>query len=193
MKTKHANPFSCHHFDTAWFKKTNALFIIGLLLLIFCSAPIIAQEQSENRILETKSFLSNLRIREQNSGATYSNAQHIETLLTKIQPSVYYYSGTVKTYGEKPVCLFTDVQSLNRIGGETIPKNNIEMAKISIKSVSDLSSSIDLTQLSGFKNLRYIQIISSVQATEQAITNMVRNNEGKYSIFFKIQTGDSEQ
>lgn len=193
MKTKNANQFSCHHFDTAWFKKTNVLLIIGLLLLIFCSAPMIAQEQSENRILETKSFLSNLRIRERNSGATYSNAQHIETLLAKIQPSVYYYSGIVKTYGEKPVCLFTDVQSMNRIAGQTIPRNNIEMAKISIKSQSDLNAAIDLSQFAEFKNLRYIQIISRVPATEQAITNMVRNNEGKYSIFFKIQAGDSEQ
>ncbi len=198
MKTKNENQFIAKHFKTAWFKKTNVLFIIGLLLLLFYNTSMVAQERSsisadENRIVERKSFISNLRTKEQATRASYSNAQHIEQLLSKVQPSVYFYSGSLNTYGEKPVCLFTDIQSLNRLGGSAIQRSNIEIATIKIKSASDLNGTIDLSQFAEFKNLKYIQIVSSVPTTEQVITNMIRNNEGQYSVFFKIQSGDSEQ
>lgn len=178
----------------AGFKKTNVLIFITVLLLAFYSAPIVAQDQSEtHRILEKNSFLSGLRTKEQASGARYSNAKHIEDLLSKVQPSIYFNSGMVKTYGEKPVCLFTNVQSSNRLNGNEILKNNIEMITVKIESSSDLNATIDLSTLSEFKNLKYIQILSSIPATEQTITNMIRNHEGKYSVFYKIKSGDSEQ
>lgn len=197
MKTKKANLFQGFNFKTARFKKTNFLFSILLLLIALQSTSLCAQQTNESdekpQVTESKAFFTTLRAREARNRATYSNAQHIEELLSKVQPSVYYYSGSVKTYGEKPVCLFTNVQSLNRIGSETsIPKNNIEMAKISIETSADLSGSIDLNTFAEFKNLRYVQILSKVPATEQAINNMVRNNNEKYSVFFKVQKGDGE-
>ena len=196
MKTKNENQFNAKHFNTAWFKKTNILLIIGLIL--FYNTSIIAQERGninpdEKRVLERKSFISNLRIKEQAARASYSNAQHIEQLLSKVQPSVYFYSGSLNSYGEKPVCLFTDVQSLSRLVGSAIPKSNIEMATIKIKSATDLNRTIDLSQFAELKNLKYIQLVSSVPTTEQVITNMIRNNQGQYSVFFKIQSNDSEQ
>ncbi|WP_309640570.1 hypothetical protein [Flavobacterium sp.] len=193
MKTKTKNQFNGHHFSMAWFKKTNAL-IITILLLVFCTAPILAQEQRDgNRVLERKAFLTNLRTNELASRATNSNAQHIEQLISKVQPSVYYYSGDLKTYGSRPVCLFTNIQALSRLSGIAVPKDNIEMVTIRIESASDLNAPIDLNQFVDYKNLKYIQIVSNISTTEQIITNMIRNNEGKYSVFFKIQNGDSDQ
>ena len=193
MKTKTENQFNGHHFNMAWFKKVNAL-IITILILVLYSAPILAQDQRDsNRVQDKKSFLTELRTREQASRATYSNAQHIEQLLSKVQPSVYFYSGNLKTYGDKPVCLFTNVQSLSRLNGIAIPKDNLEMATIRIENANDLNAAIDFNQFVDYKNLKYIQIVSNISTTEQIITNMIRNNEGKYSVFFKIQNGDSEQ
>jgi hypothetical protein len=77
--------------------------------------------------------------------------------------------------------------------GSAIPKSNIEMATIKIKSATDLNRTIDLSQFAELKNLKYIQLVSSVPTTEQVITNMIRNNQGQYSVFFKIQSNDSEQ
>lgn len=197
MKTKNEIQFNCQHLNAAWIKKTNVLFIIASLLLIFYSASIQAQDQRNSadrlQVRNTKSFLSNLRTNEQTTGAAYSNAQRIENLLTKVQPSVYFYSGNAKTYGEKPVCLFTNVQSLSSIGDSSLSRNNIEMAKITIETTSDLNGTIDLNVFADFKNLKYIQILSKVPTTEQAINNMIRYNGEKYSVFYKIQTGDSEQ
>ena len=194
MKTKNESQFNCHHFNMAGFKKTSVELIITLLLILFYSIPLLAQSQNESYpIMEKRQFLSNLRTSEQTSRVTYSNAKHIEDLLSKVQPSIYFNSGTVKTYGEKPVSLFTNVQSLSRLNGASMLRNNIEMATVKIESPSDLNAVIDLNLFTEFKNLKYIQILSTIPTTEQAINNMVRNNEGKYSVFFIIKNGDSEQ
>lgn len=196
MKTKKANLLNVLNFQAIGFKKSHILFIVFLLILL-CSAPLSAQQRNESDeiqpITESRTFLSNLRARETSNRAAYSNAQHIEELLSKVQPSVYYLSGSVNTYGEKPVCLFTNVQSLSRIREVSIEGNNLEMARITIESTADLNATIDLNQLSGFKNLRYVQIFSKVPVTEQAINRMVLNNSDKYSVFFKVHKGDSEQ
>lgn len=194
MKTKKANLLLGQNFRTAGFKKIH-LLLIAFLFIALNATTLCAQTNNDDipRVTESKTFLSNLRAREASNRASYSNAQHIEELLTKVQPSVYYNSGVVKTYGEKPTCLFTNVQSLSRIANESMAKNNIEIARISIESTADLSATIDLNVFNEFKNLRYIQIVSKVPATEQAINNMVRNNDWKYSVFFKVQKGDSEQ
>jgi len=114
-------------------------------------------------------------------------------LLHKLQPSVYFYEGKVKTYGEKPTSLFTDATSLNRLSGSSFDKNHIKIVTIRISSPSDLNSTIDLLVFSNFKNLKYIHIVSGISATEQDIKGMIRNSNGKQSIFYKIDKGDNDQ
>ena len=55
------------------------------------------------------------------------NAQNLETLTTNVQPSVYCYSNTVNTYGDEPVNLFTDMNSLAQVDNLVTLKNNIEI------------------------------------------------------------------
>ena len=98
----------------------------------------------------------------------------------------------MKIFGDKPVCLFTNLQSLRSINDPNIPRDNIEIITIKIQSQSELNSTIDMNLFSDFKNLKYIQIISTVSTTEAIITSMIRNNEEKYNVFFTIQKGDSE-
>ena len=106
---------------------------------------------------------------------------------------MYYFSGSVKTYGEKPKNLFTDIPSLNGISNADILKNNIELVVIKIKNAAELNSVIDLSVLSGYKNLKYIYVISGVSTAQENITRMIRNYEDKYSVFYKIDKGDNNQ
>ena len=197
MKTTNENQSICHYFNVAWTKKKSILYLLVFLLILLSSKNLSAQEQKstyneENTVTERKAFLSNLRASEQTARVTYSNAQHIESLLSKVQPSVYFYSGILKTYGEKPTCLFTNVASLNSLNSANILKSNIEMATLRIDSQNDLTATIDLKLFSEFKNLKYIQMVTTIPTSEQIVTKMISNNDGKYSVFFKIQNGDSE-
>jgi hypothetical protein len=120
-------------------------------------------------------------------------AQNLENLLYKVQPSIYFNSGNVKTYGEKPKVFFVDARSLNRISNSNLLKNNIEIVTIKINSATELSSTIDLSVFSNFKNLKYIYIVSSVSTTDVALSKMILNYDEKYSIFYKVEKGDTNQ
>lgn len=175
----------------------NIKRVLLLLVFVFYGATVSAQVLNSNNsiptIMEVKSFITALRASEQNSGSTYSSAQNVENLLYNIQPSIYLTSGGVKTYGEKPKNLFTDIPSLNGLNNLSLLKNNIEIVIIKIDSANDLNSKIDLSVFSGFTNLKYIYILSRVTTTEQKITSMISNYDEKYSVFYKIDSGDTNQ
>lgn len=171
--------------------------LLLLMVLFFLTGTITAQEsrvgEPSTQVMEVKTYLSSLRASERNSRNGFSNADNIESLLYKVQPSVYYYSGTVKTYGAKPRDLFTDFQSLSGLNNPTIQKNNIELVTIRINNASELSATIDFSVFSDYKNLKYVYIISNADTTSQNITRMVGSYSEKYSVFYKIDKGDKNQ
>ena len=171
--------------------------LLLLLVLAFFCATTYAQDSrmidNSSQVMEMSSFMTSMKSLELNSQATYSNAEHIENLLQKVQPSVYLFEGIVKTYGEKPTNLYTEIPSLSGLTNSSILKNNIEIIIIKIKNANELNSTIDLSLLSGYKSLKYIYIISGISASQQNITTMIRNYEEKYSVFYKIDKGDKNQ
>ena len=173
--------------------KRLLLLLVVMLYGITINAQDLRMNDNPLQVSDVNSFLSSMRASEQNRRATYSNAAHIEDLIHKVQPSVYYFSGSVKTYGEKPKNLFTDIPSLSGLSNADILKNNIELVVIKIKNAAELNSAIDLSMLSGYKNLKYIYIVSGVSTTQENITRMIRNYEEKYSVFYKIDKGDNNQ
>lgn len=200
MKTHVPNQITNQQNNALLFQNSLNLMMKRLLLLIVFAlygGTITAQEARVDGnlppVFEVKAFLSYLRSSEQTSRTAYSNAQNIEDLMSKTQPSVYFYSGIVKSYGEKPKCLFTDFQSLSNLQNAAILKNNIEMATIKIDRANDLNSTIDLSVFSGFKNMKYIYIVSEINTTNQTITRMIRNSDEKYSVFYTIDKGDNNR
>ena len=194
MKTNTELQLNLNQIRITWFKK----FIYLITFLLFFSFTKTSAQEGKsiniekNRITERKNIISKLQESEQSSNNTYSKSKHLENLLSKVQPSVYFYSGTLKTYGEEPVCLFTNIQSLQIITDEQFSKDEIEMLTIRIENEIDLNSKIDLSLFSTFESLRYIQIISTIPTTENIISNMITNDDEKYILFFKIEKGDSE-
>jgi hypothetical protein len=126
------------------------------------------------------------------SPGTKLNAQNLKSLTSNVQQSVYCYSDTVNTYGDKPVDLFTDVHSLAQVDNLVTLKNNIEIVIIKIDNASQLNATINLAMLSNFKKLKYVYIVSSVNTTADVIANMITNYNEKYSIFYKIDKGDNQ-
>ncbi len=168
---------------------------VYFLLLFLCSLTISAQEIATSansiNILDDKAFIEALRIKDLSLNTSYSRAKNLEDLLYNIQPSVYLYNSVVNSYGDKPKNLFTSINSLSGLNNPEILKNNIQIATIRIENSSDLNSSIDLSVFDGYKNLKYIYIISTVNTTAQYIKTMIQNNNEEYNIFYTIQIGDN--
>jgi hypothetical protein len=173
------------------FNSTSKKVSIIVLFAFFCTT-ISAQNGNTvtPKIIEVKSYISSLKAVEQNMNLHYSNAQNVENLVYNLQPSIYFFSGDTKTYGENPKNLYTDVASLNAILSAGLQEKNIEIAIIKINNANDLNSKIDLSIFSNFYKLKYIYIISSVTTTEQNIVKMLNNYDEQYSIFYKIEIGE---
>lgn len=165
---------------------------VSFIVVFTCFYTAISAQNSNTAtpIIEVKSYISSLRTLEQNSNSTYSNAQNLEDLLYKVQPSIYFLAGDIKLYGEKPKNLYTGISSLNNISNAGLLKKNIEIVIIKIDDRNDLNSTIDLNVFSNFYKLKYIYILSSIVLTEQDISKMILNYDEKYSILYKIDKGE---
>lgn len=178
-------------------KITSMKQLLLLLVLALFSVTISAQEnrmsESILQVDEVNAFIASHQPAVRTNTNTFSIGKDVDELIHKVQPAAYYYSGVAKNYGEKPKSLFTDIASLSGLSNSTVLKNNIEIATIRISSASELESTIDLSLLSAFKNLKYIYIISTTPTTTQNIMRMIRNYDEKYSVFYKIDKGDNNQ
>ncbi len=165
-----------------------------LLLLVFVlyGAGITAQDLRTSavpRALEVKAYIASLKTAELSSISSNLSSNRLEHLLNDVQPATYFTSGEVQTYGDAPNSLFTNSSSLSNIGTSNIASANIEIVTITLSMNVDLSRSIDLSVFSNFPNLKYIYILSNVETTESVINGLIRNNDGKFGVFYKIDKG----
>lgn len=152
--------------------------ILPFIAFMLYSTTISSQSISSD------SYIQNLKASGQNASAT-----ELEHLLYDLQSAVYFFSGEIKTYGEKPTSFFTEINSISTIGSSATLKNDIEIVTIEINSISDLSKTIDLSQFSGFNKLKYIYILSNIQTNEMNINQLIQNPNPQYTIIYKISIG----
>ena len=108
MKTKVPNIF-INQLKTLFLFKLSPILImkqlILLLIVAFYSASVSAQVERQDgspQVKEVNSFIASLKPEANNLSSRKSvnpAAQNLENLLYKVQPSIYFNSGNVKTYG----------------------------------------------------------------------------------------------
>ncbi|HQW69601.1 MAG TPA: hypothetical protein PLH25_08030 [Flavobacterium sp.] len=182
------------------FEKSNVTMRIKVMLLLMfamicanMSAQVGLESDDTPIVRELSTYLNSERGMRLSSSNTYSDVKNLEDLISNVQPSVYFYSGNVKTYGEKPKNLFTDLSSLNQLSNPSILKNNIEIVIISISNSNELNGTLDMSLFSSFKNLKYIYLTSKVAVSNSRISGMIQNNNEKYSVFYRVEDGDTNQ
>lgn len=164
--------------------------VLFILVFTIFGTTIFAQTNTTvitPQIMELNVYISYLKTLELSTTTSFSNEQNLEDLLFKIQPSIYFYSGVEKTYGDKPRNLYTDVASLNGLSNSNLLKNNIEIVAI---NCNNLNSTIDLSVFSSFTKLKYIYILSNISITDQDITKMIVNYDERFNIFYKVVKGE---
>lgn len=173
-----------------------------LTVLFFCSLTAFAQGLSINDntdetvipVVELDAFLnapSQTARTAAVSNVTLLNIQNVRELVYNAQPSVYYFGGVVKVYGDKPRNLFTDINSLSSLNSSISLKNNIEIVTVTLDNPSQLNNSFNLSLLSEFKNLKYIYFVASFDVTNDNISNLIQGENDKYMVFYKVQKGDN--
>lgn len=176
--------------------------IIMLIVLLISSFNALAQRLSTNDntdettvpVLELDAFLSapsQTARAAAVSNVTLLNMQNVKELVYNTQPSIYFYGGVAKVYGDKPRNLFTDVSSIGSLNNSITLKNNIEIVTINLENPNQLNNPINLNLLSEFKNLKYIYFISTFDISSDNIANLIQGDSEKYMVFYKVQKGDN--
>lgn len=161
-------------------KKPNSLFFI-LIVIHFMTFFICSQEQKKERsIVSLAEFIKTNKAVNKSTKPT-----RIESLVNDIQSSVYIEINEAKTYGVKPVSLFTSVKNLNFIPYQKFDKENIEIVNIRISDFEDLKYNIDLENLKLLKKLKYVYIVSDIRCNESDIIPLIKNI-GLCKVFYKI-------
>ena len=174
-----------------FYKQESLLLLIFLISCFSMSAQQIETEKSAE-VFELKSYISSSNKKASQSKLTRNiNTQNLENLIYQTQPSVYFYNGEVKTYGEKPKNLFTEITSIGKLDQTAMLKNNIEIITININNESQANQFIDTNSFSSFKNLKYIYLVFNFPISQTKIPNIIRNYNDKYSVFYNISIGDS--
>ena len=200
VKTNNPNILFNLQTNLLLFEKSSQIMkrkVILLLILVFFYSNSNAQlgtADQQNDVITVTNINSffNAATKGTLSNVAKLNAENLKTLTTTVQPSVYCYSNTVNTYGDKPVNLCVDMNSFAQVDNLVTLKNNIEIVIIKIDNASQLNSSINLALLSNFKKLKYIYIASSIDISSSEIANMITNYDEKYSVFYKIDNGDNK-
>jgi hypothetical protein len=166
--------------------------LLLLLVLAFYCANINAQEvrtTPSSQLMEVNAYLTYLRSSESTARNLNSNSNRLEKLLNEVQPAIYFLNGEVKSYGENPTSLYTNSSSLREIATRINSKESIEIVTINLTQGVDLNSPLDLSVFSSFPNLKYIYILSNVETTGTVISNLIRNNESRFAVFYKVDKG----
>jgi hypothetical protein len=168
-----------------------------LLILVFSISFVNMSAQNSSSItptvMDVNAFISSLKTTPQSNQRTkvsVSNSQYVENLVFGIQPAQYFDSGSIKTFGDIPVKLFTNISSLNGIPNSNILTADIEIVVIKVNNAFDMNSKIDLIKFSDFPKLKYIYMLTSVNTTDQKIASMFLNYTDQYSIFYKIEIAE---
>lgn len=135
--------------------KTFLLFTLAFFFLLPSKSVAQNGNSVTPTVMEVNAYVSSFKLKEKNFPSSFSNAQNVEDLVYKLQSSVYFNSGNVKTFGDNPKNLYTDIASLNGISSVSLSKRNIEIVIIKINNSNDLNSIIDLSLCSDFYKLKY--------------------------------------
>ena len=181
--------------DNALLFKIEKKLMVKALFFLLAILGVVSTAEAQNArqgvsITSIDQFVSSLQSSTQRS-STGGEAAKVLSLANDANSSVYLMNSTMNTYGSRPECLFTDVNSFGMITNGSVPMSNVKMVIIKVNRQSDLNAQLELSILDNFPSVKYVYILSSVNCTETAIKQVVKNSssESTFSAFYKIAPG----
>lgn len=113
---------------------------------------------------------------------------HLEKLVTEIHPCVYFLADqSMVVKGDAPTTLETYANSIPKLYTDNKAYETIELIKIRINSKEGESAIVDVSKLTGFKNLKYIlfeyeypvcgNITADTCLNEKTASKILNNNQ----------------
>lgn len=155
------------------FDKTNQLGIskkVIMVVLLLLLIPFRGLSQNESTIISKSQFETGISQQRNVIGK-------FKTFSRSLNPSIYVENNQIKVSDANPSCLHIDYASVAAIDATITNKRHIEYVSVRIKNDtgSENQSSIILSQLSDFKDLKYIHLIFEYDITDSEIESLISN------------------
>lgn len=107
--------------------------------------------------------------------------QHLESLINDLNPTVYLQGTTVKAFGNGfPLVAECDTKSIGLLYDGNSLFNQVELIRIKIASSLEMAIlTMDLNNLTGFPNLKYLYLIYTFDACGDQADGCLAENAGK--------------
>ena len=89
---------------------------------------------------------------------TENEDARLQTLVWDLHPAVYLVDKEMKVYGDNPVVLFVDAESVKMLAEEEEAFEEVELITLKLRSAKDESAKVNVSQLKAFTNLKYILV-----------------------------------
>jgi hypothetical protein len=111
----------------------------------------------------------------------------IKSFVSDLKPSVYIYNQIVDLKSDKPVCLYSDIKSINAIKSLKFPTNSIEFVSIKVKSRKDFNMPVDLNVFDGFVKLKYILFVFEYDVNPADLPKVVIDEDELHFVLYKVE------
>jgi len=157
----------------------QALPVLLLIILFLIST----QNLKAQNIKEYSDLANSITSADKQNGS--SEAKHLKSLIFDLNPKIYIYNKEDKRYGnEPPVCLNTDVNSIERLYEANNLFEKVELISININNPSELNFILDFSKLNSFINLKYVQFLCSFECDPILIKQLYKENSKTGMIVF---------
>jgi hypothetical protein len=169
-----------------FFKKITSIYLKKVITVLVFFVTLTGFSQTDFRIIERNDFLTSI-----GNSSTRNSANHDQVLdlMDGVQMSIYLTNNGARIYGQTPICLYTDIASLSLANSSDLRVDNIEMVTIKIDKPSELTSVIDLSTVSRFKNVKYIYFRVGFNFNLPQLRQLIKNCDPKCVLIYSIEKG----
>lgn len=163
--------------------RSNQRISFVVLLILFVSINSFSQAIAKPMQSVEKSIVSVVKLDDYLNKGNHNN---LLSLIKDLKPAIYLKNGSVKTYGENPSVLRSDVASLKLAANSKSSMKDVEIVIINVDNPKDLEAPIDLSFVTNLKKVRYVYLLLSFDVSSTTLSNWIGNVKQETVVLYTI-------
>ncbi len=164
------------------------------LIVLFCLLATLNSHAQERGIFELENNNSNSASKtSQKKSSLKLDRDNFYELVFKLHPTIYLEKNKVKkTHESQKAALkitLSDVDSFKTLNSLGDKSEKVELIYITLTNPTDLNTTLDLSNLKGLNQLKYVYITCYFKCTSSDIEKMIKmDSNQKVRVFYKTET-----
>jgi len=146
--------------------------------MLFCALFLSSGEFSAQQVPAYGEYLNSLPV---------SQRESLDALVSDVQTTVFINNGQMSIGGEgNPRVLDLSISDLALVNWSSPMLTHIELIRFRVNNVNDLGSVFNLSSTASLAHLRYIIVLSTVEATSSQLSALIQGNNASVQKLYDI-------